>query len=64
MRITPIRQRHLCSHCQLQKASFTSVGNRHFRARKDHDLCSRCFRRLKATFRRWCRENTLDGWLM
>jgi hypothetical protein len=36
--------RHTCQHCHCHRAVFIFRG--HWRARRDHDLCPRCFRAL------------------
>ena len=59
-----IRSKHLCAHCHTQRALFNTSRNVHFRARDDHDLCSRCYRIYKSALRCWNRENTLDGLML
>jgi len=59
-----INSKHLCAHCHTSRAIFAPRGQHHFRARADHDLCSRCFRAYRALLRRWRDENTLGGWLV
>ena len=59
-----IRSKHLCAHCQTTRALFNTSRDRRFRARNDHDLCSRCHRTYQSMLRRWNRENTLDGWML
>ena len=58
-----ITSKHLCASCQTERARFRTLGNPRWRARPDHDLCSRCHRRYKAHMHRWYLENTLDGWI-
>jgi hypothetical protein len=64
MKTTPVRHRHVCAQCQTQRVTFSVRGDRRFRARNDHDLCARCYRDHQSMFRRWCRENVLDGWIV
>ena len=64
MKSSTILQKHLCAHCHTERTSFNVRGSSHYKARKNHDLCSRCFSAYLSAYRRWCRENTLDGWLI
>lgn len=64
MKTHVIHSKHLCAHRQTQRALFNTRSNPNFRARNDHDLCSRCHRSYQAMLRRWSRENTLDGWML
>jgi hypothetical protein len=43
--------KHLCRRCGTARARFVYRGR--FKARRDHDLCPRCFRTLRADLRRW-----------
>ncbi len=42
------RDKHLCRACGKTKARFMIRGR--IKARKDHDLCFRCFRKYRAEF--------------
>lgn len=59
-----ITSKHLCVDCRTERARFRTAADPRWRARTDHNLCSRCHRRRKADLRRWYRENTLDGWIV
>jgi hypothetical protein len=59
-----ISPRHLCACCETNRTTFNTRRDPRFRARADHDLCSRCFRSYRAAFRRWSEANTLNGWLL
>lgn len=53
------RQKHLCRHCGKARAVFRYGG--HIKARNDHDLCSRCFRKYRAQFRNASRQAELKA---
>ena len=48
------REKHLCRRCGTSQARFTHRGR--YRARRDHDLCQRCFRTLRAGLARWAAQ--------
>ncbi len=48
------RDKHLCRRCGQARARFTYRGR--VKARRDHDVCPRCFRTLAAGLRRWAAE--------
>jgi hypothetical protein len=45
------RDKHVCMRCRKARAGF--VYRRRYQARRDHDLCRRCFRTLRAGLARW-----------
>jgi hypothetical protein len=47
----PGRDKHVCLRCRRARAVF-SYGGR-YKARRDHDLCRRCFRAARAGMDRW-----------
>jgi hypothetical protein len=48
---TGLRSKHVCKRCGQARARFTYRGR--VKARRDHDLCQRCYRTLKAGLARW-----------
>ena len=58
------RTHHACRCCRARRAHFRRRGHRHTKARRDHDLCKRCFRQHLAIYRRWSRHNTHNGWMV
>jgi len=61
MKIHIIHSKHLCAHCHTQRALFNTSRDIRFRARNDHDLCSRCYRVYQSAFPLESREHA--GWL-
>lgn len=58
------RTSHQCRSCQTRRAAFTRRGARSFSARRDHDLCLRCYRTYRASLARWTQLNTINGWFV
>jgi hypothetical protein len=55
-RVAEAGDRHVCRRCGQARARFSYAGR--YKARRDHDLCQRCFRTLKARLARWAAEES------